>query len=68
MVRQMEVQPLKVWMDVGRYEFLYQGNQEMHALLAGRGYDVAYREYRGGHNYSAWRDDVWRGLEWLFGK
>jgi len=27
---------------------------------------VRYREYSGGHNYPAWREDVWRGLEWLF--
>jgi enterochelin esterase family protein len=38
----------------------------MAALLQSRGYDVAYREYNAGHNYAAWRDDLWRGLEVLF--
>jgi enterochelin esterase-like enzyme len=39
----------------------------MRDLLLGRGYDVTYREFNAGHNYPAWRDDVWRGLEALFG-
>jgi enterochelin esterase family protein len=38
----------------------------MYALLQERMYNVAYREYSGGHNYTAWRDDVWRGLEKSF--
>jgi enterochelin esterase family protein len=39
----------------------------MAKLLTRKGYEVTYREYNGGHNYPAWRDDVWRGLETLFG-
>ena len=39
----------------------------MHQLLAGRGYDVTYHEYNGGHNYPSWRDDLLHGLEVLFG-
>jgi enterochelin esterase family protein len=58
--------PIRIWMDVGRFEWLLDGNRQMHAVLAGRGYDVAYREYNAAHNYPAWRDDLWRGLEHLF--
>jgi enterochelin esterase-like enzyme len=58
---------MRIWMDVGRFEFLLRANQETYALLTERGYDVTYHEYSGGHNYTAWRDDVWRGLEMLFG-
>ncbi len=58
--------PLRIWLDVGRYEELLDSNRRMAALLHGRGYDVAYREYNAGHNYIAWRDDLWRGLEALF--
>ena len=32
-----------------------------------RGYLLAYHEYNAGHNYPAWRDDIWRGLEALYG-
>ena len=59
-------QPLKIWMDAGEYEFLKESNREMQALLAEKGYDVQYREYAGGHNYTSWKNDVWRGLEAVF--
>jgi enterochelin esterase-like enzyme len=58
---------LKIWMDVGRFESLLEPNRRMRAALDGAGYDVSYREYAGGHNYTAWRDDVVAGLEALFG-
>jgi len=59
---------LKIWMDVGRYDLrdLLVVNQSMHELLQAKNYDVTYREYPAGHNYTAWQNDVWRGLEWLY--
>ena len=57
---------LKLWMDVGRFESLLQDNRRMQPILSEHGYEVTYREYGGSHNYTAWRDDVWRGLEALF--
>lgn len=68
LVRHMPPQPLKIWMDAGRYEWLLEPNRRMRDLLAERGYEVTYREYNGGHNYPCWRNDVWRGLEALFGR
>jgi len=38
----------------------------MSALMQENRYNVTYREYTGGHNYTAWRDDVWRGLKTIF--
>jgi enterochelin esterase family protein len=67
LIRHMPPQPNKIWMDVGTYERLLPANQRMHALLQERGFDVIYREYHGGHNYAVWRDEVWRGLEALYG-
>lgn len=66
LVRHAEVRPLRIWMDVGRYEWLLDSNRKMHELLQSRGYDVSYHEFNAGHNWSAWRDNVWRGLEALF--
>jgi enterochelin esterase-like enzyme len=66
LVRHLPRLELNIWMDVGRFEWLLAGNQEMHMLLEAKGYNVAYREFSGGHNYTAWRDDVARGLEMLF--
>lgn len=57
----------RFWLDVGRYERLIESNRRLHVQLRMSGYDVTLREYNGGHNYPSWRDDVWRGLEALFG-
>lgn len=67
LVAQERAMSLKLWLDVGRYERLLETNRRMHTLLRGKGYDVTYREYSGGHNYTAWRDEVWTGLETVFG-
>ena len=64
-----EVRSLKIWMDVGIYDLeeLLVSNQRMQNLLTRRGYTLTYREYNAGHNYPSWRDDIWRGLEALYG-
>ena len=58
---------LKIWLDVGRFEYLLETNQRMVEVLRANDYDVTYREYNGGHNFTAWRDDVECGLLALFG-
>jgi enterochelin esterase-like enzyme len=68
LIRHMPRLPLRIWMDVGRYEWLLESNRSLHDLLLERGYDVTYREFNAGHNYPAWRDDLWRGLEVAFGR
>jgi enterochelin esterase-like enzyme len=64
-----EMHSLKIWMDVGIYDIpgLLVSNQRMNSLLSQRGYPVKYREYNAGHNYPAWKDEIWRGLEFLYG-
>ena len=57
---------LNIWMDVGKLEGLLGDNRRVQPLLKEKGYNVTYREFGGGHCYTAWRDDVWRGLEALF--
>lgn len=66
LARAARTRRLSVWMDCGRFERLLEGNQRMLPILKEAGHRVHYREYSGGHNYPAWRDDVWRGLEWLY--
>ena len=66
LARQKPRRPLDVWMDCGRFEVLLEGNQRMAPLLAASGHKVEYREYNAGHNYPSWRDDLWRGLQWMF--
>jgi enterochelin esterase-like enzyme len=67
LIRYMPPQPLRIWMDVGRYEWLLEPNRRLHELLKSREYGVTYHEYSAGHNVPAWRDDVWRGLEVAYG-
>jgi enterochelin esterase-like enzyme len=57
---------LQIWMDVGTLDDLLEDNRRMIALLDKRQYNVTYREFSAGHNYTAWRDDIWRGLEAMF--
>jgi enterochelin esterase family protein len=66
LVRAKFNQRAKIWLDVGRYELLKSANRHLRDWLATMNYDATYREFHGGHNYPAWRDDVWRGLEALF--
>lgn len=58
--------PLKIWQDVGKIEWLLDGNRQMHAQLVGRGYDVTYLEYSGGHNFPMWSQGVGTALETVF--
>jgi enterochelin esterase-like enzyme len=69
LIRDGAPKPLKVWMDLGKYDLpeLTSPNRRLHALLQAKGYAVTYSEYSGGHNYPAWRNEVGRGLETLFG-
>jgi enterochelin esterase-like enzyme len=66
LVRSQPRRRLRIWMDVGHLERLRPANHRMRAALVSRGYDVGYRRYHAGHNWTAWRNDVWRGLESLF--
>jgi enterochelin esterase-like enzyme len=70
LVEKCDPRPIKIWMDIGLDDlrFLLHANRKLYQRLVERGYDVTYREYPAGHNYPAWRDEVWRGLEALFCK
>jgi len=66
LIRHGHAPQLKLWMDAGKLEWILEHNRRIHALMHEKGYNVTYREFTGGHCYTAWRDDVWRGLEALF--
>lgn len=68
LIRDGELKSLKIWMDVGLYDLqdLLAANRKMRNALLKRGYQVEYGEYPGGHNYTSWRDEVGKGLEYLF--
>ncbi|MBL8057074.1 MAG: hypothetical protein JNK29_10275 [Anaerolineales bacterium] len=58
--------PLRAWLDVGRYEWLRDANRRLQALLQPKVAGLDFHEYNGGHNFTAWRDDLPRGLAALF--
>jgi enterochelin esterase family protein len=57
---------MDIWIDAGRLDWLLDGNRQMYALLMEKNYRVKYREFSAGHNFTAWRDDIWHGLEALY--
>jgi len=59
---------IDIWMDIGRLDWMLDANRQMYALLKEKNYRVKYREFSGGHNFTAWRDDIWHGLEGLYNK
>jgi enterochelin esterase-like enzyme len=66
LVRYNHARQIKIWMDIGTLDDLLEDNRRMIALLDKRQYNVTYREFSAGHNFTAWRDDIWRGLEEMF--
>jgi glucoamylase len=50
-------QPLRFYLDAGRYEpVIFDTSRRANLLLRARGYPVTYREAPVGHNHTAWRD------------
>lgn len=68
LVSREQIPRIKIWMDIGRYDFLYSINLRMHQILEEKGYDVIFNEVNGGHNYTTWRNDLSKGFETLFSK
>jgi enterochelin esterase family protein len=68
LIRAKKSREIKIWMDVGHFDWLLEDNRRLQPLLRENGYDVTYREFSGGHNYTCWRDEVWIALEKMFGK
>jgi enterochelin esterase-like enzyme len=66
LVRYAPQPKIDIWMDAGRLEWLLEGNRQMYALLKEKDYQVKYHEFSGGHNFTAWRDDIWHGLEEMY--
>ncbi len=68
LVRYFPSSEIDIWMDAGRLDLLRNGNRQMFALLKDKNYKVKYREFSGGHNFTAWRNDIGHGLQALYNK
>lgn len=70
LARSAEPGGLQVWMNVGDYDLglLPESNRRMADLLKERSFEVHFEAYPAGHNYTAWRDELGKGFETLFGR
>jgi enterochelin esterase-like enzyme len=64
--------PLRLYLEVGLLERsavddMVLMNRRMRDVLESKGYEVAYSEYNGGHDYICWRGSFADGLTWLIG-
>jgi enterochelin esterase family protein len=65
--------PLRLWLEAGRLESwgfwsIVDSNWRMRDVLTARGYEFAYQEYSGGHDYLCWQGTFGDGLAWLLGE
>lgn len=58
--------PLKIWMNVGCFDFLCEENLRMKYLLLKKGYSADFVMNNGGHNYTTWRNSLHLGLMEMF--
>ncbi len=66
LVQYLPRRPIRLWLDAGRLEFLLEANRHFKAHLEAHGYALTYREYNGGHNYTAWRNELPTALIEMF--
>jgi enterochelin esterase-like enzyme len=66
LIRARQSRDIKLWMDVGRFDSLLEDNRRLQPILQGNGYDVTYREFSGGHNYTCWQNEVGIALGKMF--
>lgn len=62
--------PIRFYMDVGLYDAgasMLGMNRQFRDILEVKGYEVDYREFKGGHNYVNWRGTLSDGLIALIG-
>ena len=68
LIRARQSREIKLWMDVGRFDSLLDDNRRLQPILQESGYDVTYREFSGGHNYTCWQTEAGIALEKMFGE
>lgn len=62
-----DVKP-RIFMGVGKQDFLYDANQRLRAHIESLSFDYTYRESDGIHSWVFWDEYIQYVLEWAFGK
>lgn len=68
LIRAGQSREIKLWMDIGRFDWLLEDNRRLQPILMENGYTVTYREFSGGHNYTCWQNEAGIALVEMFGK
>ena len=68
LIRAKMSREIKIWMDIGHFDWLLEDNRRIQPLLQNNGYNVTYHEAPAGHNYTFWRDELPNALITMFGK
>ena len=55
----------KIYMGVGRQDFLYEENLKFKKFLEQKNYDFTYREAEGTHNWEFWDEHIQYVLDWM---
>jgi enterochelin esterase family protein len=67
LIRAKKSREIKIWMDIGHFDWLLEDNRRIQPLLQNNGYNVTYREAPAGHNYTFWRNELPQALMEMFG-
>lgn len=67
LIRAKMSREIKIWMDIGHFDWLLEDNRRMQPLMQQSGYNVTYHEAPAGHNYTFWRDELPHALMEMFG-
>jgi enterochelin esterase family protein len=57
---------IKIWMDIGHFDWLLEDNRRVQPLLQNNGYNVTYHEAPDGHNFTFWQNELPRALMAMF--
>lgn len=68
LIRAKQAREVRFWLDVGHFDSLLEDNRRLQPILRENGYNVTYREFSGGHNYTCWQNEAGIALEEMFGK
>ncbi|NWF62824.1 MAG: esterase family protein [Chloroflexi bacterium] len=67
LIRAKMSREIKIWMDIGHFDWLLGDNRRIQPLLQNNGYNVIYHEAPAGHNFTFWRDELPQALINMFG-
>lgn len=60
-----ETQKPRIYMGVGKQDFLYEENVLFKEFIKKKGFDFTYKEAKGAHNWEFWDEHIQHVLDWM---